>query len=60
MGGKIPRNIRVKVVRQWLDGLTRERIARTDGIVAGTVTASPPRLHLGVRTSGPEASVLSM
>ena len=39
MGGKIPRNIKVKVIRQWLDGLTRERIARKEDIGAGTVTA---------------------
>ena len=39
MGGKIPRNIKVKVIRQWLDGLTRERIAKKEDIGAGTVTA---------------------
>jgi hypothetical protein len=39
LGGKIPRNIKVKVIRQWLDGLTRERIARKEDIGAGTVTA---------------------
>jgi hypothetical protein len=39
LGGKIPRNIKVKVIRQWLDGLTRERIAKKEDIGAGTVTA---------------------
>ena len=39
MGGKIPRNIKLKVIRQWLDGLTRERIAKKEDIGAGTVTA---------------------
>lgn len=39
MGGKIPRNIKIKVIRQWLDGLTRERIAKKEDIGAGTVTA---------------------
>ena len=39
MGGKIPKNIKEKVIRQWLHGLTRERIAREDDIGAGTVTA---------------------
>jgi DNA-directed RNA polymerase specialized sigma24 family protein len=39
LGGKIPKNIKEKVIRQWLHGLTRERIAREDDIGAGTVTA---------------------
>jgi hypothetical protein len=39
LGGKIPRNIKVKVIRQWLDGLTRERIAKKEDIGTGTVTA---------------------
>lgn len=39
MGGKIPRNIKEKVIRQWLQGWTRERIARENDIGAGTVTA---------------------
>jgi hypothetical protein len=37
--GKIPRNIKVKVIRHWLDGLTRERIAKKEDIGTGTVTA---------------------
>jgi hypothetical protein len=39
LGGKIPRNIKVKVIRHWLDGLTRERIAKKEDIGTGTVTA---------------------
>lgn len=39
MGGKIPKNIKEKVIRQWLQGWTRERIARENDIGAGTVTA---------------------
>jgi DNA repair exonuclease SbcCD ATPase subunit len=39
MGGKIPRNIKIKVIRHWLDGLTRERIAKKEDIGTGTVTA---------------------
>jgi hypothetical protein len=38
MGGKIPRNTKIKVIRHWLDGLTRERIAKKEDIGAGTVT----------------------
>lgn len=39
MGGKIPRNLKTKVIRQWLHGLTREIIAKESDIGAGTVTA---------------------
>jgi len=39
LGGNIPRNIKEKVIRQWLDGLTREGIAKENDIGAGTVTA---------------------
>jgi len=39
LGGKIPRNIKVKVIRHWLDGLTREIIAKKEDIGTGTVTA---------------------
>jgi hypothetical protein len=38
LGGKISRNIKVKVIRHWLDGLTRERIAEKEDIGAGSVT----------------------
>jgi chromosome segregation ATPase len=39
LGGRTPRNIKIKVIDQWLDGLTRERIAKKDDIGAGTVTS---------------------
>ena len=39
MGGKISRTIKEKVIRQWLDGLTRERIVKESDVGAGTITA---------------------
>ena len=39
MGGKIPKNIKEQVIRQWLQGLTRERIAKENDIGTGTVSA---------------------
>jgi hypothetical protein len=39
MGGKIPRNIKKKVIRHWLDGLTRETIRKKVDTGAGTVTS---------------------
>jgi hypothetical protein len=38
MGGIIPRNIKITVIRQWLNGLTREEIAEKNDIGTGTVT----------------------
>jgi hypothetical protein len=38
LGGKISRNIKVKVIRHWLDGLTRERTAEKEDIGTGSVT----------------------
>jgi hypothetical protein len=38
LGGIIPRNVKVKVIRHWLDGLTRERIANKVDIGDGSVT----------------------
>ena len=38
MGGIIPRNIKIKVIRQWLNGLTREEITKKNDIGAGTVS----------------------
>lgn len=38
MGGIIPRNTKIKVIRQWLNGLTRDEIAKKNDIGAGTVT----------------------
>jgi hypothetical protein len=39
LGGTISRNIKTRVIRQWLDGRTREQIRRENDIGAGTVTA---------------------
>jgi transcriptional regulator with XRE-family HTH domain len=39
LGGIIPRNVKNRVIHQWVDGLTREEIARENDIGAGTVTA---------------------
>ncbi|HEY9385489.1 MAG TPA: hypothetical protein VIP70_00480 [Nitrososphaeraceae archaeon] len=39
MGGKIPRHIKQKVIRQWLQGLSREQIAKENSIGAGTISA---------------------
>jgi hypothetical protein len=38
LGGRIPKHIKAEVIRQWLDGLTRENIAKEDDIGTGTVT----------------------
>jgi hypothetical protein len=38
LGGKIPKNLKEKVIHQWLDGLTRESIAKKSDIGAGIVT----------------------
>lgn len=38
MGGKIPRQIKEKVIRQWLQGTRRSTIAKDNGIGEGTVT----------------------
>ena len=39
MGGRIPKNIKEQVIRQWLQGLTREWIAKENDIGTGTVSA---------------------
>jgi hypothetical protein len=39
MKTKTPRNIKERVIRQWLQGYTRERIRRENGISAGIVSA---------------------
>ena len=38
MGGIVPRKIKEKVILQWIMGLSREKIARENGIGAGTVS----------------------
>jgi hypothetical protein len=39
LGGKIPKNIKETVISQWLQGLTRETIAKENDIGTGTVSA---------------------
>ena len=39
MGGNIPYSIRTEVIRQWLQGLSRDQIARNNEIGSGTVSA---------------------
>jgi transcriptional regulator with XRE-family HTH domain len=39
MGGKIPRPIRVQVIRSWLEGKSRDKIAEEIGISTGAVSS---------------------
>lgn len=39
MGAKIPREIRLDVVRKWLQGKSRDQIAKEVGIGSGTVSS---------------------
>jgi hypothetical protein len=39
MGGRVPLTIRRQVIKQWLDGHSRDKIAKDSDIGAGTVTA---------------------
>jgi transposase len=36
---KIPRSIRERVIKQWLQGMSRDQIAKDNDIGAGTVSA---------------------
>jgi chromosome segregation ATPase len=38
MGGIISRNVKTRIIRQWLSGLTRQKIAKNNDIGDGTVT----------------------
>jgi hypothetical protein len=38
MGPRTPPSIKIKVIREWLQGTSRNKIARDNGIGAGTVT----------------------
>ena len=38
MGGIILRSVKIKVIRHWLNGLTREEIVKKNDVGAGTVT----------------------
>lgn len=39
MSNRIPQTIKVKVIQQWLSGLSRNHISKINEIGAGTVTA---------------------
>ena len=39
MGSDIPHSIKVKVIKEWIQGLSRDKIGRYNGIGAGTVTS---------------------
>lgn len=38
MGGKIPREIKEKVIREWLQGIRREKIAENNDLAGGSIT----------------------
>ena len=38
MGRRIPRSIRVEVLKQWLEGVSRDQIAKNNDIAFGTVS----------------------
>ena len=38
MGSKIPRPVRLEVIRKWLEGQSRDQIANEVGIGAGNVS----------------------
>lgn len=54
MGTKIPREIRLEVVRKWLQGMLRDAIAHDIGIGAGTVSS----IIKDYRTSDSNADLL--
>src|SRR5687767_3435516 len=39
MGAKIPKSIRERVIKQWLQGMSRDEIGKDNDIGAGTVSA---------------------
>jgi hypothetical protein len=39
MGGNIPRPIKIKVIKEWLQGKSRDQIAKEEGIGNGTVSS---------------------
>ena len=39
MGSNTPRQIKVEVIRRWLQGKRRDEIAKEEGIGAGTVSS---------------------
>jgi DNA-binding CsgD family transcriptional regulator len=40
MKPKVPKSIRERVIKQWLQGTSRDEIAKDNDIGAGTVTAT--------------------
>src|SRR5919205_2409629 len=38
MGGNIPRPIKIEVIKEWLQGKSRDQIAKEEGIGSGTVS----------------------
>jgi len=39
MGSATPYSIKVKVIKEWIQGLSRDKIGQNNGIGAGTVTS---------------------
>jgi DNA-binding CsgD family transcriptional regulator len=39
MKQKIPKSIKQRVIKQWLQGMSRDEIAKDNGIGAGTLSA---------------------
>ncbi len=39
MGSATPYSIKVKVIKDWIQGLSRDKIGQNNGIGAGTVTS---------------------
>jgi DNA-binding CsgD family transcriptional regulator len=39
MEPKVPKSIKQQVIKQWLQGTSRDQIAKDNGIGAGTVSA---------------------
>ena len=39
MGGQVPHSVKIQVIKEWLLGITRDKIAQNIGVSAGTVTS---------------------
>ena len=39
MEPRVPKSIKQQVIKQWLQGISRDQIAKDNGIRAGTVSA---------------------
>jgi hypothetical protein len=44
MGGKIPREIKEKVIHEWLQGTRRETIAQKNDLAVGSITSQRRQL----------------